>query len=114
EALKNIRAQLDHMFKDGHSFTREDIEKLARAARKLQQENGDAPQPGERETDRVVSPDGRVRTELTGNSAGLNAVRSHAGEFKEDEQRKATESEQVHVAPEYKKSVQDYYKALNK
>ena len=86
--LKNIRAQLDHMFKDGRSFTKEDVDKLTKAAQKFQQENPGAREPNQAEQERNVAPDGRVRTELQG-GAGLNAVHSHAGEFKEDAQRKA-------------------------
>jgi hypothetical protein len=114
ETLKNLKSTLDRKFSGGRTFTSDDREKLKEIAKNSQRPDSTETPVGDSNRERARSPEGRVRNEISGNASDLKAVRSHEGELKQDDANKASEAGQVHVAPEYKKSVEDYYKAISK
>lgn len=110
--LDAARAATEELRGFGRAFTAEDKARLQKLAREL------PPQPAPEMTvpDRPTpAPQGRARTALTGGQGpGEGRVVSRPGEMSEDELRRVIEAGQAKVVPEYRKPVEDYYKAVSK
>ncbi len=101
----------DHLFSAGRRFTAKDravIENQPPAAAPAAPENP-APVAAQRST----APDGRARKALSGGS-GPAGTTAQAGELKEDVLGRSTERGEAKIAPEYRKALEEYYKALNR
>jgi len=110
ETLHQAKAALDHLFRAGRAFSAKDLQKLA-------EQNKDATvEPGKRivtdTSGQPPGPAGRSRAELASGKGASNVVRNVPGELKEEALGQPTEKGQVRIAPEYRKALEDYYKAI--
>jgi type IV secretory pathway TrbL component len=107
--VRKAKDAFDHLFRAGRSFREKDRERLAAL-------NKDKPADANSKAgaDKLgTGPAGRARPELAGGKTS-GVLRNAPGEMKEDELGQSVTKGQVKVAPEYRKSLEDYYKAIAK
>ncbi|MGD0093827.1 MAG: hypothetical protein ABSE73_28295, partial [Planctomycetota bacterium] len=113
EAVHKAKDALDHLFKAGRAFSAKDRQKLAEAGKDV------SAAPGKRTATETIPPPppgpaGRTRTELSAGKSAGNIIKNVPGELKEDALGQPSEKGQVKIAPEYRKALEDYYKAIAK
>jgi len=112
EAVQKAKHALDHLFGAGRAFSARDLRKLAELNKDT------AAEPGKRAaTGASGQPPGlagRPRTELASSKGASNIIQNVPGELKEEALGQPAEKGQVRIAPEYRKALEDYYKAIAK
>ncbi|MBI3830639.1 MAG: hypothetical protein HY291_14050 [Planctomycetes bacterium] len=115
ETTKLMREAVDSLNATGRRLTEDDRNKLARniAKEQAKPDTGDVRKPPAEERVKEA-PEGRARETLSSKSGEMKAVQSKPGEMQEDNLRRLIEQGQAKVVPEYRKPVEDYYKAVSK
>jgi hypothetical protein len=115
ETMKLMREAVDSLNATGRRFSEDDGNKVARNLEK-QPAKPDANEVRKPPSEVRVkeAPEGRAREALTDKNVEMKAVQSKPGEMQEDNLRRLIEQGQAKVVPEYRKPVEDYYKAVSK
>lgn len=109
-----LREAVESLNSSGRKFDEKERAALKDKIEKTPAPEAEGPAPPRAEEPARKEAEGRVRSNLSEKAQDLKSVQSRPGELQEDSLRRLIEQGQAKVAPEYRKPVEDYYKAVSK